>query len=100
MLKLAGKYADICYIMSQTPDAYDAMKATVLRVAESAKRADKLAFMTGAMGSRSPYDSNAELKKVEAAVDTGASYFLTAFPQTEYLDAMRSFSSEVMPSFT
>ena len=100
MLRLAGRYADICYIMSQTPDAYDEMKATVLRVAESAKRADKLAFMTGTMGSRSPYDSTAELKKVEAAVDTGASYFLTAFPQTEYLDAMRSFSSEVMPSFT
>jgi alkanesulfonate monooxygenase SsuD/methylene tetrahydromethanopterin reductase-like flavin-dependent oxidoreductase (luciferase family) len=99
MLKLAGKYADICYIMSQTPEDYEKMKDKVLMAAKRTKRADKIAFMAGAMGSRTPYDSMEYIKRVETAVETGANYFLTAFPRTEFIDAMRSFSKEVMPSF-
>jgi len=99
MLKLAGRYADICYIMSQTPEYYEEMKDKVLRAAERANRADKIAFMIGAMGSRLPYDSMEYSKRVEMAVETGASYFLTAFPRTEIIESMRNFSKEIMPSF-
>jgi alkanesulfonate monooxygenase len=99
MLKLAGRYADICYIMSQTPEDYAVMKDQVLKAAERANRVDKIAFMTGAMGSRRPYDSREYVKRVEMAVETGASYFLTAFPQTEFINSMKNFSKDVMPSF-
>jgi alkanesulfonate monooxygenase len=99
MLMLAGKYADICYIMSQTPEEYEKMKDKALRAAKRTNRADKIAFMTGAMGSQPPYNSMEYIKKVETAIETGASYFLTAFPQIEFIDSMRSFSKEIMPSF-
>jgi hypothetical protein len=62
-------------------------------------RVDKIAFMTGAMGSRRPYDSKEYIKRIEKAVETGASCFLTAFPRTELVESMKKFSKEVMPSF-
>ena len=85
MLKLAGRYADICYIMSQfqPPGVSEEMREKVLNAAKKANRVDKVAFMTGAMGSHRPYDSMEYSQRVEEAIETGASYYLTAFPQIE-----------------
>jgi alkanesulfonate monooxygenase SsuD/methylene tetrahydromethanopterin reductase-like flavin-dependent oxidoreductase (luciferase family) len=99
MLRLAGKYGDICFLMSPTMEDYVDGKAKVLESAKNANRAANIAFMAGAMGSRPPYDSMEYGKRVEAAADNGASYFLTAFPRTEFIDSMRRFSREVKPSF-
>jgi len=101
MLRLAGRYADICYIMSQTPEDYEEMKEKVLRAADRANRVDKIAFMTGFhIFSRIPYDSMEYIKRVEAAEEAGTSYFLMSFPRDQrFSDSMRSFAKEVMPSF-
>ena len=101
MLKLAGKYADICYIPTfQRAEGYEEGKEKVLKAAKRVNRADKIAFMAGAMGSRTPYDQKEYFRKVESAVEMGASYFLTSFSQTEeFTDSMRRFAKEIMPSF-
>jgi alkanesulfonate monooxygenase SsuD/methylene tetrahydromethanopterin reductase-like flavin-dependent oxidoreductase (luciferase family) len=99
MLRLAGKYGGICFLMAPTVADYVNGKATVLESAKNANRADKIAFMAGAMGSRHRYDSTEYSQRVEAAAENGASYFLTSFPRSEFIDAMRRFTREVKPSF-
>jgi alkanesulfonate monooxygenase SsuD/methylene tetrahydromethanopterin reductase-like flavin-dependent oxidoreductase (luciferase family) len=101
MLKLAGRYADICYIMSQfqNPGVYEDNKKTVLEAAQKANRVDKVAFMAGVMGSRSPYNLKEYSQRVEEAVEGGSSYFLTALPRNSYIESMKKFAKEIIPSF-
>jgi len=99
MLRLAGRYADICYIMTMGGESYEEGKTKVMRAAERANRADKVAFMAGAMGAREPYDSKTYSKKVEVASETGASYYLTTFRSDGIIDSIRRFAEDVMPSF-
>jgi len=104
MLKLAGRYADICYIPQFRPGAkpedYLEGKTKVLRTAERVNRKNQIMFMAGGMGSMGPYDSKEFFKRIEAAVERGASYFLTSFSRNEEIvGSMRRFAKEVMPSF-
>jgi alkanesulfonate monooxygenase SsuD/methylene tetrahydromethanopterin reductase-like flavin-dependent oxidoreductase (luciferase family) len=101
MLKLAGKYADICYIMPQfqTPGVYEDSKGKVLKAAKKASRVNKVAFMAGSMGSMSPYDLKEYSQRVEKAREEGASYYLTALPRNAYIESMRRFAKEIIPSF-
>jgi len=104
MLKLAGRYADICYIPQFRPGAkpedYLEGKTKVLRTAERVNRKNQIMFMAGGMSSRGSYDSKEFFKRIEAAVERGASYFLTSFSRNEEIvGSMRRFAKEVMPSF-
>lgn len=100
MLRLAGKYGNICYIPhTQTPEEYEEGKKKVLRVAERLNRTDKIAFMVGEM-SRVPYDQKEYIRRVEEALEVGASYFQTSFPRNELLiNSVRRFAREIIPSF-
>ncbi len=75
------------------------MKAKVLEAAEEAGRAGEIEFMSGDMGSRGPYDAGELSRKVEAAVEGGASIYMASFPRENLLDSMRRFADEVMPSY-
>ncbi len=102
MLKLAGRYADICYIFprTQTPEAYKKVKEKVTREAMIVGRADKIAFMVGPPITTNPYNLRECFNKVEAAIEIGASYYLASFPRNEkFIDSMRSYAREIMPSF-
>ena len=104
MLKLAGRYADICYIpqfrSGAKPEDYLEGKTKVLRTAGRVNRKNQIMFMAGGMSSRGPYDSKEFFKRIEAAVERGASYFLTSFSRNEEIvGSMRRFAKEVMPSF-
>ncbi len=101
MLKLAGRYADICYIMSQfqDPGIAEKMREKVLSAARKANRVEKVAFMAGPMGSMSPFNLKEVSQRVEDAIETGASYYLTALPRTTYVESMQIFAKEIMPSF-
>ncbi len=103
MLKLAGQYANICYIMasSDTAEEYLTRKQKVIKAAEKAKRRESVAFMSGTMGSRNPrYDSKEYSERIEEAARNGSTYFLTSFPSgQDSLDSMKTFAREVMPSF-
>lgn len=100
MLRLAGKYGNICFIPHiQTLQEYEEKKKRVLRVAERLNRTEQIAFMAGAL-SETPYDKNLYLRKVEEAIEGGASYFQTSFPRNNVLvDSVRKFAQEIIPSF-
>jgi len=99
MLRLAGRYADICYIMQFGGESVEADRTKVLRAAERAGRSGEVAFMAGPMGAREPYETDGYSKRIEAAIESGAKYYLTAFPRNELVDSMRRFAEEVMPSY-
>lgn len=100
MLEMAGRYADICYVPPWIGAGYDDAKATVLEAAEKAGRSGRVAFMGGAMGTREPYDPEDYAERVQSAADSGAEYYLTTFLRGEgFIDSMRGFAEEVMPSF-
>jgi probable F420-dependent oxidoreductase len=101
MLRLAGKYADICYVPQfRDGESYEEGKRKVLKAAERLNRANHIAFMAGGVSAEGPYRSEEYSKRIEAAREAGASFFLTAFPRDEpIIDVMRKFASEVMPLF-
>jgi alkanesulfonate monooxygenase SsuD/methylene tetrahydromethanopterin reductase-like flavin-dependent oxidoreductase (luciferase family) len=103
MLRLAGRYGDICYIFGrgQTEKSYEKDKKKVLEVAEKMNRKDRIVFMGGPLGSRTPYDTKECLAEVEAAVNQGATYYLISFQRNRrFIESMRDFAEDVMPSFT
>ncbi|MGD8544756.1 MAG: LLM class flavin-dependent oxidoreductase [Candidatus Bathyarchaeota archaeon] len=104
MLRLAGAYADICYIPPFFPEEkteyYREGKMKVLKAAEQVNRKDKIAFMDGNLGSWKPYDSRDYIKEIKTAEERGAEYFLTSFTRSEeIIGSMRRFAKEVLPSF-
>lgn len=100
MLRLAGKYGNICFIPhTQTAEEYEEGKKKVLKVAKRLNRTDKIGFMAGGM-SAIPYDQKKYHRRVEEAVEVGASYFQTSFPRNKSLvNSVRRFAREIIPSF-
>ena len=99
MLRLTGRYADICFIPPWASHKREEIRSKVLEAAAGANRAGEIAFMAGDMGSRGSYDSEEYAKKIDAAVESGASYYNTAFPRESLIEAMRRFAEDVMPSY-
>jgi len=99
MLRLTGRYADICFIPPWASHQREEIRSKVLEAAAGANRAGEIAFMVGDMGSRGPYDSEEYAKKIDAAVESGASYYNTAFPRESLIESMRRFAEDVMPSY-
>jgi alkanesulfonate monooxygenase SsuD/methylene tetrahydromethanopterin reductase-like flavin-dependent oxidoreductase (luciferase family) len=102
MLKLAGRYADICYMFPiiQTPEGYKELKEKVLNAAETVNRKGKITFMAGDLGSRTPYNSKEYFRRVESALEIGASCFIVSFQRNEdFIKSLIDFSKEVIPSF-
>jgi alkanesulfonate monooxygenase SsuD/methylene tetrahydromethanopterin reductase-like flavin-dependent oxidoreductase (luciferase family) len=99
MLRLTGRYGDICFIPTWSGEQHAPIKAKVLAAAEKAGRAGEITFMTGDMGSRGPYDGDELSKKIDAAEESGAEIYMASFPRENLLDSMRRFADEVMPSY-
>jgi alkanesulfonate monooxygenase SsuD/methylene tetrahydromethanopterin reductase-like flavin-dependent oxidoreductase (luciferase family) len=99
MLRLTGKYADICFIPPWASYKREEIRSKVLEAAAGANRAGEIAFMAGDMGSRGSYDSEEYAKKIDAAVESGASYYNTVFPRESLIESMRRFAEDVMPSY-
>lgn len=101
MLKLAGRYSDICYIPPwQGTESHEEREEIVLEAARKFNRADRIAFMADGMRPETAYKSAEYVKKVEAAKEKGATYFLVSFSRNqEILNSIRSFAKEVIPSF-
>jgi alkanesulfonate monooxygenase SsuD/methylene tetrahydromethanopterin reductase-like flavin-dependent oxidoreductase (luciferase family) len=106
MLGLAGRHGDIFNVTSRTATGEETSQSEVLKcrdyvyeAARKAGRPSKPAYAVSLRGSRYTPESYAE--RVESAIELGAKYLITYFPRDEkYLDYMRSFAGEVMPSFT
>jgi len=98
MLRLTGRYGDICFIPPWLSQDRDRIKETVLSAAEDAGRANEIEFMIGEMGAGS-YSSDACLRGIEAAEEFGASIYAVAFPRGDWKASMKKFSDEVMVSY-
>jgi alkanesulfonate monooxygenase SsuD/methylene tetrahydromethanopterin reductase-like flavin-dependent oxidoreductase (luciferase family) len=99
MLNLTGKHADICFIPPWTGNQYEVLKETIEKAAERAGRKGKLAFMLGEMGARTPYNYSEYSRKIESAIESGASYYNTTFPRNQFIESMKSFAEEILPSY-
>jgi alkanesulfonate monooxygenase SsuD/methylene tetrahydromethanopterin reductase-like flavin-dependent oxidoreductase (luciferase family) len=99
MLRLTGRYADICFIPPWASHQSEEIRSKVLEAAAGANRAGEVAFMAGDMGARGRYDLEEYAAEVEAAAESGASYYNTAFPRDSLIESMRLFAEDVMPSY-
>ena len=97
MLKLAGQYADICFIPPWPGANPDEMKQIVVETARLHNRTEELEFMVGEMG---PSDIGEYPTKVEQAVNSDAGYFLASFQRSlKMTDTIKKFAEEIIPSF-
>ncbi|MFX1457160.1 MAG: LLM class flavin-dependent oxidoreductase [Promethearchaeota archaeon] len=97
MLKLAGQYADICFIPPWPGSDPDEIKQIVTDEARLYKRTDKIKFMGGSM---EPTEVENYPPKIEQAINSGADYFLVSFQRTpEVTDTLKKFAEETIPSF-
>jgi alkanesulfonate monooxygenase SsuD/methylene tetrahydromethanopterin reductase-like flavin-dependent oxidoreductase (luciferase family) len=100
MLKLTGEYANVCFIPPWFAHEYETIKSKILKAATKVNRVNKISFMAGEMGSREPFDSKTCMEKVGKALESGASYYAIGFQREgNYIESMRRFADEVMPSF-
>jgi len=116
MLKLAGRYADICYIPPWNKMKHEDAKRIVLDEAMRYSRRDKVAFAYAytPLGPNQRYDREEYGKNVERAANSDFDYFITAFnmdaapweldpmslPRVSalYLKSLQDFSRSFVPS--
>ncbi len=96
---MAGKYSDICLIPSWTQIGREESKKIVIESAKKNSRENKISFASLSF-SREGYDRTEAIKLVSAAKNEGSEYYIMGFPRKGYLEAMKDFAKEVMPSFS
>ena len=106
MLKMAGRYGDICYVPHQVDKLVDGgferAVAIVKEAAKEAGREGKVKFGWNGIGGP-PIESSPQdpVKKIQEASQNGAEYFLVNFPKDgSRFDKIKAFGRDVIPSFT
>ena len=81
MSRLAGRYADICYVPPWNKMDFSESKETVVQEARRNNREGEISFAYGytPLGPGEVYDVKAYAQKVEEAEQNGFEYFITAF---------------------
>ncbi len=101
MLRMAGRYGDICFIPPWLKIPPENAKATVEAAARKAGRPGQVSF---AVGSPVQRDQKFDLKKVEEgiakAADAGYQYYVIPFLQEGFVDSMQQFAKQILPSYT
>jgi len=98
MLRMAGKFADICVIPPWTPLGRVKAMELVMDSAKKNSRESKISFAALSFG-REKYDRSELSKMVSQAKDQGCEYYIAGFPRVGHLEAMKDFEKEIMPSF-
>jgi alkanesulfonate monooxygenase SsuD/methylene tetrahydromethanopterin reductase-like flavin-dependent oxidoreductase (luciferase family) len=108
MLKVAGKYSDMCFIpMSKMKTfTFEQAKKIVLEEARKQSREDKISFVGGATYSLpkfphfgATYDRDSYAKGIEAAKSAGCEYVLIPFPHKTLIEDMEDFVTNVLPLY-
>lgn len=97
MLRMAGRYADICLIPPWTKLSYAEARRIALREAEHYGRREKLSL--ACLEFRPKYDPEEHRKTVEKADRNGFDYFIVGFWHENCLDSTEKFAREIIPSF-
>ena len=104
MLRFAGRYGDLFNVAHGTAAGEDVSEEEILQgrdivleAARKANRHDKIAYVREL---RATKDLKGYSKVIELAIKLGAKYCISYFPRDgNYLEDMRRFAKEVMPSF-
>jgi len=104
MLRLAGRYADICLIppVGWTELTRHNMRSIVEQEAVRLSRADKISFASALLQKASAgerYEAKEYEIEVQRANEQRDEYFFVAFPERKYVESMRSFSKDIIPSY-
>jgi alkanesulfonate monooxygenase SsuD/methylene tetrahydromethanopterin reductase-like flavin-dependent oxidoreductase (luciferase family) len=117
MLKLAGRYADICYIPPWSKVPFEESRKLVLAEAKLHGRKDDIRFAEAytPLGPDQSYNRELYLKEVQKAASKGSTYFVTAFNlevapwevndstlqrvTESYISTLDDFSKTIMPRF-
>jgi probable F420-dependent oxidoreductase len=99
MLKLAAKYADICFISEEKPKEFLAAKDEVIRASKAHKRRKAPSFAC-VVGLKTLSQKDEYRSKIEQASELGVAYIVTAVEQEhDYLEFLRFLAADIMPSF-
>ncbi|HZY94562.1 MAG TPA: LLM class flavin-dependent oxidoreductase [Candidatus Bathyarchaeia archaeon] len=101
MFQLAGKYADIALIPAWPNLDNSKARKIILDEARRNGREAKLSLADMVMFPPHDwkYDRNVYNRKIEQAVRDGSKYFIVPFPVADYMNSLRDFAKNVIPSF-
>jgi alkanesulfonate monooxygenase SsuD/methylene tetrahydromethanopterin reductase-like flavin-dependent oxidoreductase (luciferase family) len=101
MLRLAGQYSDICHIPPWVHVPMEKARSIVKQEARRFQREDKVAFAAGSVANRGQkFDLKAVGHDVEKAAKDGALYFIVPLHRTGYLDNLKEFAKNIIPSYS
>jgi alkanesulfonate monooxygenase SsuD/methylene tetrahydromethanopterin reductase-like flavin-dependent oxidoreductase (luciferase family) len=100
MLKLAGKYADVCFISEEKPEEFLAAKSEVLKASNEQNRPNVPSFAC-AIGIGTLKQKGDFRLRVEKASSLGASWIVAGVErEQDYLKFIEFLAEDVRPSFS
>jgi len=100
MLRLAGQYSDICHIPPWIHVSMEKARSIVKQEARRFHREDKIAFAAGSVANRDQkFDLKSVEQDVEKAAKDGALYYIAPLQRTGYLDNLKEFAKNILPSY-
>ena len=101
MLRLAGQYSDICHIPPWVQVPMEKARSIVKQEARRFHREDKIAFAAGSVANRDQkFDLKIVSQDVEKAAKDGALYYIAPLQRTGYLDNLKDFAKNIIPSYS
>ena len=101
MLRLAGQYSDVCHIPLWVHVPMEKARSIVKQEARRFHREDKIAFAAGSVANRDQkFDLKANGQDVEKAAKDGALYYIAPLQRTGYLDNLKEFAKNIIPSYS
>ncbi len=101
MIRMAGRFGDICYVPPWSKVPLDKAKAIMSQEAREAGRPVP-ALAAGSTGFQNEkFDMSLVQQDIERAVEAGSQYYITPwFPKDDYLATVKRFASDLMPSYS
>ncbi len=100
MLRLAGRYGDMCFIPPWIQTRFAEARSLADKEAGRAGRRDKLVYGAGSPTTQGgKFDMKTLEKDIQTTADNGCQFYVTPFPQDDYLARMGEFARDVMPSY-
>ena len=100
MLRLAGRYGDLCFIPPWIQIPFDRAKSKAETEAKRAGRPGELSFGAGSPTSLGgKFDVRALEKDIQASANKGCEFYITPFPQDDYVEKMKEFARDILPSY-
>ncbi len=96
---MAGRYGDICFVAPWTQIPFGKAKEIVLQEARRRGRQSSVAFAMGTPRGPEKFDLKQSEEFVSMAVKEGCLYYVVPFPRDGFLQSMKEFAKNVMPSF-